>query len=132
MKNRILTIAKLITEDPDIFDMNRHDANLVDASDPGTNGELRQQARTETDNEQVADQLADKKKMEQDLEQQQQKVKQQTIDPQIQELEQAMQKLNVGVLQGKQATNTRNDQFGDLEHEVTNVNQLLQNLQKQF
>lgn len=77
-------------------------------------------------------QVADQMQMQQEMEKQQAMQKEKVLMPQIQQLEQAMQKLNTGVLQGKQAAATGGEQFGTLDKEMTNINSLIGNLQKQI
>lgn len=106
--------------------------NVVSTDKPLTGTEIEQQADKEAGSEDASRQVADKLKMQQEMEKQAEMQRQKVIQPQIQQLHQAMDKLNTGVAQGQQAATTGGQSFGALEKEMTNVNSLLGNLEKQI
>lgn len=80
----------------------------------------------------AADVVADQMKQQQEMEKQAQLERQKILQPQFAQLNTSMSKLQDGVLQGKQAATSGGEQFGDLEKEMTSLNTLLGNLQKQI
>ncbi len=125
-------IAKLITEDPDIFCESLDQTINNQAMDkPLTGMEIQKQSRDMSgDNNIAAQELAKQLKGKQDLEKKQQLERQRLVTPQFNELQQEMQKLNSGITQGKQDMMSRGQQFQDLENEMTGVNSLIGSLSK--
>jgi hypothetical protein len=157
MRHGIDYIASLITEDPDLFLEGPMSGgsmttggmtsgikpptpgapgteNMVDTSDemdkPLNATEIEKQAEEQTGMPDASGQMADQMKMQQDMLKQQNQERQKLIQPQMDSLEQSMNQLNTGILQGKQATMAGGDQFGDLEKEMGAVNALVSNLGK--
>jgi hypothetical protein len=108
---------------------------VIDASTnkPLNATEIQKQAQDATGSETAgSDEVANQLKLQQDMEKQAEQERQKIMEPQMQELHQAMQKLNTGVLQGKQQAMGGNEAFGGLEKEMTNINTLLGTMQKQI
>jgi hypothetical protein len=96
--------------------------------------EIQKQAADDTggDNPAAQDVMANQMKVQQDMEKQQQVERQKILKPQFDRLNSAMSRLQQGVLQGKQAATSGGEQFGALEKEMTSLNTLLGNIQKQM
>ena len=149
-RHDIRRIASLLTEDPDVFQEDmagsistpgggptpKPGAGEPPPSAPGADKplnstEIEKQADEVGGTPQAGDVVADQMKMQQEMEQEQAQQRQQIMEPQFQQLNDTMGQLQTGVLQGKQATQTGGDQFGNLEKEMTSLNTLIGNLQKQ-
>ncbi len=157
---QINLIAEMITDHPDVFceeasgmtspngmagDLSASPAKQAAASPvsqsmdvdegdvkPLNATEIQKKATDDTaENPAAADIMADQMKIQQDMEKQQQVERQKILKPQFDELNSAMSGLQQGVLQGKQATMSGGEQFGALEKEMTSLNTLLGNIQKQ-
>lgn len=107
--------------------------NVVNAAKPLNATEIGNQADKEvgTDTD-ASNAVADRMKMQQEIERKQAEERKKIIEPQMEKLNQAIQQLNTGVLQGKKAVTTGSEQIAGLEKELTGVNSLLGNLQKQI
>ncbi len=147
-RHDIRRIASLLTEDPDVFmeDMagsistpggdptpkpGEQPASAPDANKPLNATEIEKQATEVGGTPEAGDVVADQMKMQQEMEKEQAQQRQQIMEPQFQQLNDTRGQLQTGVLQGKQATQTGGDQFGNLEKEMTSLNTLIGNLQKQ-
>lgn len=134
--NQIQKIANLITEDPDLLNEMGGDMGVASPIDPIKKPlnatEIEQQATERAGTADSSGQVADKLKLQQDLEKQQQVERQKMIEPQLQALDQAMNKLNVGVQQGQQSAMAGTDQLGGLDREMTSLNSIIGNLEKQL
>lgn len=149
--SQVRLIAEYLTDDPDVFmeDMAGSVSQPQGAGPPGATKpgdtppsapdankplnavEIEKQGDEVGGTPEAGDAVADQMQMQQDMEQEQQAQRQEIMGPQFDALNDAMAQLQTGVLQGKQAVQTGGDQFGNLEKEMTGLNTLLGNLQKQ-
>jgi len=106
---------------------------MDDMEKPLTSVEIKKQAEDLVgDENNISSNMTDQMKKQQEMEKQMQTQKERMLMPQMKQLQQSMHKLNVDVLQGKQATETGDEKFDSLEKEMTNINSLIGNLQKQI
>ncbi len=99
---------------------------------PLTSAEIDRQATHQVGNNPAnKDTAASRLKDKQDTTRQQARQRQKLLEPQFDQLNDLMAKLQTGVLQGQQAATTGGAQLGSLDKEVTDLETLLGGLQKQ-
>ncbi len=152
-KYQVKLIAEMLTDDPDLFtedmgmsgsmsgaSMSKPTARTADnptTAQPGAQKsmdatDLQKQARDVGGNDAASNVVADQLKQQEDMERQAQVERDRILTPQFDRMTDAMSGLQQGVLQGKQATQTGNQQFTDLEKEMTSLNTLVGNIQTQI
>lgn len=97
---------------------------------PLTAAEIQKQAQDVAPEQNAAKDVANQLKAQQDAEEAQRQQRERIIQPQVQQLNQSLNRLGAGITQGKQATTTGNTQFGSLDKEMIGIRTLLQNLTK--
>lgn len=151
-KNQISLIAEMLTDDPDLFmeDMSgggmsgggmsgggmssarpADNPTTADPAKPMDPTDLQKQARDIGGNDAASDVVAGQLKQQEDMKKQAQQERQRVLDPQFDRMNDVMGELQQGVLQGQQMTQTGNQQFNDLDDEMTSLNTLLGNIQTQ-
>jgi len=121
-------IARLITEDPDIFN--------EEASIPGqgmnkplNSAEISQEADNLTNTPDASNEVAQQMRQAQDAQKQNETERQRVLGPQMKNLNQAMNQLNTGLVQGQQAAAAGAKQFSGLDKSVNDINTMLQSLE---
>lgn len=142
--NQVTAIADLITGDPDVFaeeaigtgNMTMAGSEMattkLQTQKPLNSIEVERQARDIGGTDPAANIVSDQIKAQQDLQKQQDAQRQQVLEPQLQQLNTAMDSLQTQVQQGKQATVAGNQQYTDLDSELAKVNTLMGGIQKQL
>lgn len=152
-RTQVRLIAEMVTNDPDVFFEGLSDGpsgsgmggsmstskppQQTDVEDPMADKpmsalDISKEADEMGGNMEGADVVRDQMKQQQDMQKQQEMERQKVLEPQMQDLEQSMQKLNVGVMQGQQQATAGSEALSGLDKELTSVNTLLGGLQKQM
>jgi len=137
MRYSIDSIARVITEDPDI--LTELDASLngpvQDLGDSGidkplTSAEIEKQA-TDVAGEDPDQQVKDQMKAQEDAERTQEQERRKLLEPQMDELQNSMGELDTGITQGIDAVETGGNAFQGLGDNMSAIRAILKNLEQQ-
>lgn len=124
----------MLTDDPDILLEGLADSPSGSMTDPNlkppTSTEINHDAEEIGGNEAGADIVADQMELQKEIEKQQQVEHQRIVEPQLNNLQDALGDIGNGIMQGQQQTTAGNQAFQGLDKELAGVNTLLAGLEK--
>lgn len=140
--NIVKFIASVITDDPDIINEEAIPTapGMASGETPGgassdkpmTDAEISQEAEDIAGNKDSSKQVADQLKSQEEAEKAAKLAQQRFVKPQLQKINQSLNKLGTGVTQGTQAATQTGEQFNNLDTEMATIRTLLGGLEKTF
>lgn len=147
MRYSIRDIARVITEDPDIISEldSSMDTSLeapaspnksvatskVDQKKPLTATDIDEKA-TDIAGENPDSQIKDQIKAQEEIQRKQEEERHKTLEPQMQDLQTSIDTLGTGITQGASAAKQSGEAFNGLDKNMSAIQTILQNLEKQL